>query len=85
MDLKICLEEYAFVRRKSEQVLRTVPVSNTLSPRKEVMNGAEYGIRKEIIATCLAMERLGINQGTSGNVSARWADGLLITPSGLGL
>jgi L-fuculose-phosphate aldolase len=25
----------------------------------------------------------GINQGTSGNVSARWGEGLLITPSGL--
>ena len=47
------------------------------------MNDAEYGIRKEIIATCFAMERMGINQGTSGNVSARWEDGLLITPSGL--
>ncbi|RFU48268.1 class II aldolase [Paraburkholderia sp. DHOC27] len=29
------------------------------------------------------MLRLGINQGTSGNVSARWQDGLLITPSGV--
>jgi L-fuculose-phosphate aldolase len=47
------------------------------------MNDAEYSVRKEIIATCLAMERKGINQGTSGNVSARWGDGLLITPSGL--
>ncbi|MEI9998588.1 MAG: class II aldolase/adducin family protein [Verrucomicrobiota bacterium] len=47
------------------------------------MTDAEYALRREIIATCLAMERKGINQGTSGNVSARWADGLLITPSGL--
>jgi L-fuculose-phosphate aldolase len=47
------------------------------------MNDAEYLVRKEIIATCLAMEEKGINQGTSGNVSARWNDGLLITPSGL--
>ena len=47
------------------------------------MNDAEYLVRKEIIATCLVMEEKGINQGTSGNVSARWNDGLLITPSGL--
>lgn len=47
------------------------------------MNDAEYLVRKEIIATCLAMEKKGINQGTSGNVSARWLDGMLITPSGL--
>lgn len=47
------------------------------------MNDAERALRGEIIRTCLAMEARGINQGTSGNVSARWNDGLLITPSGL--
>ncbi len=47
------------------------------------MNDPEYLLRKEIIATCLVMETKGINQGTSGNVSARWDEGLLITPSGL--
>ena len=47
------------------------------------MQDAEYSLRKEIISTCLTMERKGINQGTSGNVSARWQEGLLITPSGL--
>lgn len=44
---------------------------------------AEQKLRKEIIATCRGMNASGINQGTSGNVSARWKDGLLITPSGL--
>ncbi len=44
---------------------------------------AEYSLRKEIISTCIAMEQKGINQGTSGNVSARWQEGLLVTPSGL--
>ena len=39
--------------------------------------------RKEIIATCLKMNSLGINQGTSGNVSCRWKKGMLITPSGI--
>ncbi len=29
------------------------------------------------------MARLGVNQGTAGNISVRWRDGLLITPSGL--
>ncbi|MEC7675805.1 MAG: class II aldolase/adducin family protein [Pseudomonadota bacterium] len=33
--------------------------------------------------TCLAMNASGINQGTSGNVSVRWGEGLLITPSAL--
>lgn len=40
-------------------------------------------LRQEIIATCLRMTELGINHGTSGNVSARLPDGLLITPSGM--
>ena len=36
-----------------------------------------------MIDTCLAMNRLGINQGTAGNASVRIPEGLLITPSGL--
>src|SRR5215468_4813937 len=40
-------------------------------------------LRREIVAACQDMNRRGINQGTSGNISARVADGLLITPSGL--
>ena len=44
---------------------------------------AETALRREVIETALEMERLGINQGTSGNISARWQDGLLITPSGV--
>ncbi len=37
--------------------------------------------RQAIIDICLRMEASGLNQGTAGNVSARVADGLLITPS----
>ena len=40
-------------------------------------------LRREIVAACQDMNRRGINQGTSGNISARVAEGLLITPSGL--
>ncbi|MDH3595434.1 MAG: class II aldolase/adducin family protein [Rhodospirillales bacterium] len=40
-------------------------------------------LRREIIAACREMNALGINQGTSGNVSARVEDGFLITPSGV--
>lgn len=43
----------------------------------------ELTLRREIIATCLGMNATGLNQGTSGNVSARWGDSLLITPSGV--
>ena len=43
----------------------------------------ERALRRDIVETSLEMERLGINQGTSGNVSARLGDGFLITPSGV--
>ena len=38
---------------------------------------------EQIIAAARAMNASGLNQGTSGNISARWGDGLLITPSGI--
>jgi L-fuculose-phosphate aldolase len=49
-----------------------------------VAQGAhEAALRDEIVRTAREMECLGINQGTSGNVSARFDEGLLITPSGV--
>ncbi len=41
----------------------------------------EEDLRREIIARCREMNRLGINQGTSGNISARVADAMLVTPT----
>jgi L-fuculose-phosphate aldolase len=38
--------------------------------------------RQSIIDACLRMNELGINQGTSGNISLRHDDGMLITPTG---
>ena len=47
----------------------------------------QLALREEIIATCRTLGRLGLNQGTSGNVSARLtenpADGFLLTPTSL--
>ncbi len=40
-------------------------------------------LRKDVIATCLAMNDEGINQGTSGNVSVRTSEGFLISASGI--
>jgi L-fuculose-phosphate aldolase len=37
--------------------------------------------RQSIIDACLRMNALCINQGTSGNISVRHGDGLLITPT----
>jgi L-fuculose-phosphate aldolase len=48
------------------------------------MAGAEEeSLRQAIIDACLRMNRGGINEGTAGNISVRWQDGLLITPSGI--
>lgn len=38
---------------------------------------------QQVIDTCLEMNALGLNQGTSGNVSVRYKEGMLITPSGI--
>lgn len=43
----------------------------------------ENQIRKKIIALCLQMNATGLNQGTSGNISARFKEFMLITPSGI--
>jgi len=40
-------------------------------------------LRAEIIRTSLKMNALGINQGKSGNVSARTDGGFLVTPTGI--
>ena len=40
-------------------------------------------LRQSLIETANAMDRSGINRGTSGNLSVRFEDGMLITPSGM--
>ncbi|MFT4115149.1 class II aldolase/adducin family protein [Bradyrhizobium sp.] len=45
------------------------------------MTADELDKRKAIIDACRRMNALGINQGTSGNISVRHRDGLLITPT----
>ena len=43
----------------------------------------EDALRHEMVETCRRMNSLGINQGTSGNLSARCGDVFLITPSAM--
>ncbi|WP_199198740.1 L-fuculose-phosphate aldolase [Bradyrhizobium sp. MOS002] len=45
------------------------------------MTADELDKRQAIIDACRRMNALGINQGTSGNISVRHADGLLVTPT----
>jgi L-fuculose-phosphate aldolase len=45
------------------------------------MKKAEKALRAEIVQRCREMNANGINQGTSGNISARCEDRMLISPS----
>jgi len=40
-------------------------------------------LRQQLIETAIAMNASDLNQGASGNLSARFEDGFLITPSGM--
>ena len=42
---------------------------------------SERAKRQSIIDACLQMNKMGINQGTSGNISLRHGKGMLITPT----
>ena len=43
----------------------------------------ESALRRKIIELCREMNATGLNQGTSGNISAKHGDCMLITPSGI--
>jgi len=43
----------------------------------------DRALRQALIETCREMNRSGVNQGTSGNVSLRVPEGFLVTPSGV--
>ncbi|WP_298959395.1 class II aldolase/adducin family protein [uncultured Methylobacterium sp.] len=43
----------------------------------------EFATRQGIVEAARSLAGLGLAEGTSGNLSVRWEDGLLITPSGL--
>ncbi len=43
----------------------------------------ETAIRRAIIDACLEMNTMGLNQGTSGNISVRYGDQMLISPSAI--
>lgn len=55
--------------------------------QKMTMGAAERALRQEVIDTCLKMNEMGINQGTSGNVSVRCGsdpkEGFFLTPSSI--
>ncbi len=52
--------------------------------RRDAERGlTENGLRQEVTSAARAMNARGLNRGTAGNVSARWRDGFLVTPTGM--
>jgi len=47
------------------------------------MQHSEARLRTTLLDTCLALNALHLNKGSSGNVSARFDEGFMITPSGV--
>ena len=47
------------------------------------MDKSEKKLREQMIETCIQMNEIGINQGSAGNISVRWKEGMLITPAGI--
>lgn len=47
------------------------------------MNADELTLRQAIVDQCRRMNAIGLNQGTSGNISARFGRRMLITPSAI--
>ena len=50
-------------------------------PQRDI--AAETQARRAVIETAREMSRTGLSPGRSGNVSCRWAAGMLVTPSGM--
>ncbi len=44
----------------------------------------EKELRSELVRIAKQLDAQGLNRGTSGNLSARYGEGMLITPSGMG-
>lgn len=44
----------------------------------------EKELRRELVRIANKLDEQGLNRGTSGNLSARFGEGMLITPSGMG-
>jgi L-fuculose-phosphate aldolase len=52
-------------------------------PMPPSKDSSEHAKRRSIVEHCIEMNRAGINQGTSGNISVRHGGGLLITPTSM--
>ncbi len=54
-----------------------------MPPAPPAVDPSEKAARAAVVEALRALGALGLTQGTSGNVSLRFRDGLLVTPSGV--
>ena len=54
-----------------------------MPPADDAATAGETGLRRALVEAARRVNALGINQGTSGNLSVRRDEGFLVTPSGL--
>ena len=57
--------------------------SKTKSKAGKSKSASETSLRKAIVAAALTMSTRGLSPGRSGNISVRWREGMLITPTAL--
>jgi L-fuculose-phosphate aldolase len=67
-------------RSNFQQLVETIL---SVSYKTKQVKSTEPALRTEIVAIMRKMADRGLNRGTSGNVSVRCRDGLLVTPSGI--
>lgn len=48
-----------------------------------MQDSEEFALRRAVIETARELNRRGINVNKSGNISARFREGFLITPTGI--
>lgn len=62
----------------------TQPVAvNNMAENANAMTHEEYELRAALIEQCLLLNSSGLSAGTSGNMSVRYAERMIITPSGI--
>ena len=62
---------------------KKAPARPKAAPTRQSRRPGELAARRAVIAAALEMSRSGLSPGRSGNVSQRFGDGMLITPSGM--
>ena len=67
-------------RRGSRAAIWPASRRSTRAEQEQIDEQGELEQRREIIAACRWMNASALNQGTSGNISVRYGDSMLITP-----